>query len=140
MDRFEVRKEFEAYVGEERYLSFIATVQSENRERGRLKFKQEREWEKFSLEYGVYARDFSDIWDIFQYCYVHGVEFETDTVPIVYGTRSRVSGSVLEHAEKTYPNANTVVYGPCWHEKEKTRKVRFCYKCRETLEIEQANA
>jgi len=80
-----------------------------------------------------------DICSIFQYCYVHDMEFEKDIVEIKYGTRYPPKGERFDKVNRLYPHVNLVAYGPCWHEEAKEKEVSFCPTCREAYLKEYAN-
>jgi hypothetical protein len=131
LNKDEIREKYEEFVGTDRYLSFLATVQGSALRKGRLKYKQEIEWNKFITEYNLKIKEVDEICSYFQYCYQHKVEFEKDMVKILYGTRVPPSDSALKKSNSLYPHANIVAYGPCWVEDKKTTEVSYCSKCRE---------
>ncbi|WP_413664865.1 hypothetical protein ACG1BZ_06255 [Microbulbifer sp. CNSA002] len=131
MEINDIRKKFEEFIGTKRYMNFLATICCSNKENGRLKFKQEFEWENFSSEYNLGYKAYPEIWPLFQYCHLHQVEFELDDVEIIYGTRRSPTEIEQRTVNENYPYANVVAYGPCWIEDAKTKEVLYCSKCRE---------
>jgi hypothetical protein len=53
LNKDEIREKYEEFVGTDRYLSLLATVQGSALRKGRLKYKQEIEWNKFITEYNL---------------------------------------------------------------------------------------
>jgi hypothetical protein len=141
MNKDEIREKFEEFVGTDRYLSFLQTVQGSALRNGRLKYKQEIEWNKFVTEYNLEIIEVEKICSYFQYCYLHKIEFRKGIVEILYGTRISPSDTAIKKSASLYPHANIVAYGPCWVEEKKTKEVLYCSKCRENYykECEQVS-
>ena len=68
-------------------------------------------------------------WHAGDICKVHGEVLQKDKVEIVYGLIGFRKG-YLDAEKKSFPNANTKVYGGCLVEFEKYAEVLYCRRCR----------
>lgn len=116
--------------GPEQYKRFLAELNGRCQSKQRLFYWQETLWGHAQERLGVRIADFRTISALFRYCHVHGHELEPQMVPVVYGTW-HFTGSYIEAMETSFPYANEVFLGPCWHESPTSREVFYCPDCRE---------
>jgi len=121
--------------GKERYDKFVLTINSDGQYKKRLYFWQEEMWSAVQAELGLSIEDFEVIRAHFRLCHVHGDELRSDSVRIEYGTHTPAPREQVELAQRLFPYANTMAYGPCWVEKESRREVWFCPQCRAALKV-----
>jgi len=116
--------------GREEYQRFVAELNGKCQFKGRLLYWQEVLWDRAQEQLGSHITDFQAISELFRHCHVHGQDLERQVVPVVYGTR-QYTGSYIEAKESSFPYANEVFLGPCWHEPPTSREVFYCSACRE---------
>ncbi|MCO7224721.1 hypothetical protein [Pleionea sp. CnH1-48] len=135
MNKLTVRLQFREMLGEEKYIKFLSLLIDGKGKR--LLYWQEKAWERFQKKFDYPFSDYEHLLSIFEYCHVHNVDLQEDTVEMVYGTVIPPSKSEQEKIEMLYPHVNLVAYGPCWEEDKKKTKIKFCHKCREVYALEK---
>ena len=81
VDAGEFRQTFAAFLGEERYQKFVW----QGLDRGRLRFWQEEEWDRFTAAHPEYAVGLKELAAILRFCVLHGQELLPDTVEVHHG-------------------------------------------------------
>lgn len=111
------------------YKRFLAELNGRCQSKKRLFYWQESLWDQVQARLGRQIADFETIAGLFRQCHVHTSELERQVVPVVYGT-FQLTGSHIEAMEASFPYANEVFLGPCWHEPPTHREIFYCPDCR----------
>jgi hypothetical protein len=88
-----------------------------------------------SLDFG-----YDTIRECFAVCPVHQCTFETDTVPIVYGTPIPPTDAETAATRTLFPRAYRHVGGGCVVQEQKTADVEYCPECRVVLDRWESQA
>jgi hypothetical protein len=127
MDAASLRRQLAEFLGDEQYRRFVAEL----RRGGRLRFWQEREWERFTTAHPDSIASLDDLLAALRVCELHGVELLQDEVAVVEGNIDLTERYVRARREE-FPNAAA---GPLYTEGAPspgpTVDVWYCPVCRQ---------
>jgi hypothetical protein len=130
MEKAEIRKQFEEFLGTGRYMKFLGAITTVCLWRDQLLFWQSEALESFRAATGVQLPDdLKSLGPIFLLCHLHREELQYDRVPIVYGTTDG-SNPHWKLQEEKFPHASYFVLGGCVVEDQKYDDTFFCASCR----------
>jgi hypothetical protein len=102
LDSAALRRAFAEFLGSDRYRKFI----QQGFRHGRLRFWQEREWERFTAAHPEFAVGAEELADVVRVCYLHGDELQLDTADVYPGCRDFAQW-YIDARNRLFPNAAT---------------------------------
>lgn len=122
-----VRQALRAYLGEARYRRLV----EQGSRRGRLRYWQEREWQRFMAAHPEFAAGLDVLEAALNVCHLHGDELRPDTVPLLQGCIDPAPGFV-ETSRRLFPNAALGTVSTEGRAVDADRaEVRYCPSCRQ---------
>jgi hypothetical protein len=95
-----LRRSLATFLGSDRYRKFIQQVVG----RGRLRFWQAREWDRFVSAHPEFASSEEELTTALRVCHLHGDELQPDTIGVFRGCRD-FAQSYIEARNRLFPNA-----------------------------------
>ena len=122
-----LRQALAIFLGDERFRKFV----QQGVHRGRLRFWQEQEWDRFATTHPEFAVTLEDLEIALRICELHGQELLPDTVEVFHGCRDYAQW-YIEARNRLFPHATSDSWSTEGTPFEGDRVgVWYCPACRE---------
>ena len=122
-----LRQALADFLGDERFRKFV----HQGVRRGRLRFWQEQEWDRFASAHPEFAVGLEELAVVLRICRLHGDELLPDTVEVFHGCRDYAKW-YIEACNKLFPHASSAPWSTEGMPFDGDRiEVWYCRACRQ---------